>query len=257
MPQLTEIARFPVKGFGPDRLERVELSAGQTLPHDRAWAIENGPGDFDPTHPKHVKKKHFLMLARQAELAQLACRFDPDAAGFTVRFPEDETITITLGEAASNAPLFARLEILLGEEVRGALRIAHIPGQALTDIPDPYVSLINAASLRDLEARTGQAIDPIRFRGNLLIDGLEPWAEFDWVGRDVSIGGVRLRGQSRIRRCAATGVNPATARRDIDLPAALMTRYGHADCGVYLSVEAGGVVAVGDDVVAGAVAICP
>tara|TARA_R110000868_G_scaffold691_19_gene5008 strand:- start:2320 stop:3090 length:771 start_codon:yes stop_codon:yes gene_type:complete len=247
MPQLTAITRFPVKGFGPDRLELVELNAGHTLPFDRAWAIENGPGDFDPARPAHVKKKHFLMLARQTGLAQLACRFDAAGEHFAVRFPEGETITITLGEAASHAPFFARLETLLGEDVRGTLRIAHAPGQALTDIPDPHISLINAASVRDLEARTGHAIDPLRFRGNLLIDGLEPWAEFGWIGRDVSIGGVRLRGQSRIRRCAATSVNPATAERDIDLPAALMAQYGHADCGIYMSVETNGVIALGDD----------
>lgn len=250
MPQLSAITRFPVKGFGPDRLERVEPGAGQTLPHDRAWAIENGPGDFDPAHPAHVKKKHFLMLARQAGLAQLACRFVAETEAFTVRFPHSDEITIALDDAASHAPLFARLEALLGDEVRGALRIAHAPGQALTDIPDPFISLINAASVRDLEARTGHAIDPLRFRGNLLIDGLEPWAEFGWIGRDVLIGDARLHGQSRIRRCVATNVNPATAERDIDLPAALMAHYGHADCGIYLSVEAGGVVAVGDGVVA-------
>ena len=251
MPQLTAITRFPVKGFGPDRLDQIEIQPGQTLPFDRAWAIENGPGGFDPAHPVHVKKTNFLMLARQAGLAQLACRFDAEAQTFAVRFPDGDETTIALGDAASHAPLSARLEDLLGDEVRGALRIAHAPGQALTDIPDPFVSLINAASVRDLEARTGHAIDPLRFRGNLLIDGLEPWAEFDWIGRAVQIGGARLHGQSRIRRCAATSVNPATAERDIDLPAALMAHYGHADCGIYLSVEAGGVVAVGDDVEAG------
>jgi uncharacterized protein YcbX len=248
MLQLSAIVRFPVKGFGPDRLDQVELRAGETLPHDRAWAIENGPGDFDPARPAHVKKTHFLMLARQAGLAKLACRFDAEAQTFTVRLPESDAITIALGDAASHAPLFARLQALLGEEVRGALRIAHAPGQALTDIPDPFISLINAASVRDLEARTGHAIDPLRFRGNLLIDGLEPWAEFDWIGRDVRIGGARLHGQSRIGRCAATSVNPATSERDIDLPAALMAHYGHADCGIYLSVEARGVVAIGDEV---------
>lgn len=248
MPQLTAITRFPVKGFGPDRLQEVKLSAGQTLPFDRAWAIENGPGDFDPAHPAHVKKKHFLMLAGQTGLAQVQTRCDGAGPGFTTSWPDGESLTIALDDAASHGPLFARLEALLGEQVRGALRFAHIPGQALTDIPLPHISLINAASLRDLEARTGHVIEPVRFRGNLLIDGLKPWAEFDWLGRDVVIGNAVLRGQSRIRRCVATSINPGTAQCDIDLPAALMAHYGHADCGIYMSVEAGGDVAVGDRV---------
>ncbi|WP_417483451.1 MOSC domain-containing protein [Maricaulis sp.] len=248
MPKLTAITRFPVKGFGPDRLEQVELTAGQALPLDRAWAIENGPGPFDPARPAHVKKKHFLMLAGQTALAQLQTRCDTAGQGFTTHWPDGETITITLGDAASHGPLFARLEALLGEQVRGALRFAHIPGQALTDIPLPHISLINAASVRDLERRTGHAIDPVRFRGNLLIDGLEPWAEFDWLGQDILIGDVRLRGQSLIRRCVATSINPVTAKCDLDLPAALMTHFGHADCGIYMSVETSGAVTIGDGV---------
>ena len=240
MPQLTAITRFPVKGFGPDRMERVELAAGQTLPHDRAWAIENGPGDFNPAHPAHVKKKHFLMLAGQTDLAQLQTRCDTAGRGFTTIWPDGERLTVALDDAASHGPLMARLETLLGEQVRGALRFAHIPGQALTDIPDPFISLINAASVRDLEARTGHTIDPIRFRGNLLIDGL--------VSADPPSVLVCLHGQSRIRRCVATSINPVTATRDFDLPAALMTHYGHADCGIYLRVEDGGQIAVGDGV---------
>lgn len=248
MPQLAAITRFPVKGFGPDRLERVELTAGHTLPHDRSWAIENGPGPFDPARPAHVKKKHFLMLAGQTGLAQVQTRCDAAGHSFTTSWPDGARVTIALDDPASHAPLFTRLETLLGDQVRGALRFAHIPGRALTDIPHPHVSLINAASLRDLEARTGHAIDPVRFRGNLLVDGLEPWAEFDWLGHDVVIGNARLRGQSRIRRCIATSINPVTAKCDLDLPAALMANYGHADCGIYMSVEAGGDIAVGDRV---------
>ena len=40
--------RYPVKGLTPEPLERVRLTAGETLPFDRAYAIENGPGRFDP-----------------------------------------------------------------------------------------------------------------------------------------------------------------------------------------------------------------
>jgi uncharacterized protein len=248
MPQLNAICRYPVKGLGPDRLDRVELSAGQTLPFDRAWAIENGEGAFDAANPAHVKKKNFLMLAGQAALARAACRFDAAGHALTVSFAGEPDITLTLDDASTHARLFERLQTLLGDEVRGRLRIVRAPGQAMTDIPQPFISLINLASVRDLADRCGVELDPVRFRGNLLIDGLEPWAEFDWVGQEITIGSTRLTGQSRIRRCAATSVNPATAERDLDLPAALMAHYGHADCGIYLDINEGGSVATGDAV---------
>lgn len=248
MPQLTAITRFPVKGLGPDRMDAVALQAGKVLPGDRRWAIENGPGPFDPDNPGHVKKKHFLMLAGQAQLARLDCRYEDAGHRLSVAVDAGETVTVELEDTATHASLFDRLAALLGDQLRGPMRIVSAPGQAMTDIPQPHISLINAASVRDLAARTGHELDPVRFRGNLLIDGLEPWAEFDWIGRDVRIGDAVLRAQDPIGRCAATSVNLDTGERDIDLPKALFEHYGHTRCGLYLSVAQGGRIAVGDPV---------
>lgn len=248
MPQLTAIHRFPVKGFGPDRLESIRLLAGQTLPHDRAWAIENGPSPFDPRAPGHVKKKHFLMLAGQAELARVACAFDAHSCEFRCNFPEGKAISVTLDRPETHAPLFAHLEDLLGGQVRGPLRMVHAPGQAMTDIPQKQISLINLASVRDLEEKTGHAIDPLRFRGNLLIDGLPAWSELDRIGQEIRVGGVPMKVESRIGRCAATSVNLQTGTRDIDLPKALFEHYGHTHCGLYLTVLDAGEVRCGDPV---------
>ena len=48
---LHSIYRYPVKGLSPEPLPRVALQAGQTLPADRRYAIENGPSGFDPAAP--------------------------------------------------------------------------------------------------------------------------------------------------------------------------------------------------------------
>jgi uncharacterized protein YcbX len=45
------IYRYPVKGLSPDRLSRTTLVAGQTIPCDRLYAVENGPSGFDPRTP--------------------------------------------------------------------------------------------------------------------------------------------------------------------------------------------------------------
>jgi uncharacterized protein YcbX len=108
------------------------------------------------------------------------------------------------------------------------------------------VSLINLASVRALEERTGGPIHPLRFRANIYVDGLKPWAEMDWVDREVTIGSLRLRGLARTPRCAAVDVNPETAARDTNLPKALKRNFGHVDLGIYLEVLADGAIAVGD-----------
>ena len=57
---------------------------------------------------------------------------------------------------------------------------------------------------------------------------------------------IKLKVVKRIVRCAATNVDPETAARDLDIPHVLMRRLGHAECGVYAEVIAGGTMSVGD-----------
>jgi uncharacterized protein YcbX len=91
-------------------------------------------------------------------------------------------------------------------------------------------------------------VDPRRFRGNLLIEGLEPWAETQWVGRQLAVGSVRLEVFKTITRCAATEVNPTTAERDLNVPKVLRAGFGHIECGIYARVVGAGRIAVGDEI---------
>ncbi|PRX84682.1 MOSC domain-containing protein [Paraburkholderia sp. BL25I1N1] len=69
-------------------------------------------------------------------------------------------------------------------------------------------------------------------RANVYLDGVPAWAELNWLGREVEIGGVRFRGALPTRRCVAINVNPETATRDANLPKAIMQHFGHADLGI-------------------------
>ena len=53
---ISAIYRYPVKGLSAEAVSGVTLEAGGTIPFDRAWAIENGPGRFDPEAPKQDRK---------------------------------------------------------------------------------------------------------------------------------------------------------------------------------------------------------
>jgi uncharacterized protein YcbX len=52
----------------------------------------------------------------------------------------------------------------------------------------------------------------------------------------------------RTRRCAATEVNPQTARRDVNVPRLLMSTYDHPDMGVYAEVLDAGPISSGDPI---------
>ncbi len=134
-------------------------------------------------------------------------------------------------------------------ELRGPPKVLTAPeGFRFTDFRSGFVSLINLASVEALGGVMGASIDPLRFRGNLHIDGLAPWAELDLVGQVLTTSaGVRLKVIKRIPRCAATEVNLETATRDLAIPKALMQTYGHVDCGIYAEVLTGGAIVPGDE----------
>jgi uncharacterized protein YcbX len=118
----------------------------------------------------------------------------------------------------------------------------------MSDAPFASVSVLNMASLRALSQKLGQDLDPRRFRGNLWLDGLAPWEEFDLMGKRLRIGDAELEVVEPIGRCRATEANPETGRRDAATLAALEDGWGHTDYGVYTMVRRAGRVAIGDTV---------
>ncbi len=246
MPEIVSIYRYPVKGLSPDLLSSVRVAAGQTLPFDRAWAIENGPSKFDPAAPRHLPKIAFLMLMRNGRLAALQTTFDESARRLTVRRNGQVVAEGSLETGAGRATLETFFDAYEADELRGRARIVSAPGHAFTDTAPKCLSLINLETVRDIERKLGVSIDPMRFRGNLYVDGLPAWAEFDgWLGKTIRAGNVVFEAYARIDRCAATNVNPETAERDLTLPVSLLQTYGHPDCGVYMRVIEGGELAAG------------
>jgi len=118
----------------------------------------------------------------------------------------------------------------------------------MTDAAFPSISLAGLGSLKALSDRIGQPLDVRRFRLNFWVEGLAPWKEFDWVGRDIQIGEVMFRVEERIERCLATTANPDTGERDADILGALSSGWGHKDLGIQLRALGSGQISVGDPV---------
>jgi len=249
-PSVRGLYRYPVKGLSPEPLEAMHLRVGETAPFDRAYAIENGAGRFDPEHPAHLPKLNFLMLMRDERLASLVTRFDETDQTLTVFRGGKQVARGNLGTPLGRRMLEQFFAAYMQEELRGPPRIVAAPGHSFTDIAEKALHIVNLASLRELERVVGRPIDPLRFRPNVIIDGVAPWAELGWVGAPLSIGPARLQVFKRTRRCAATDVDPDTGKRDMAIPAELQRAYGHMDFGVYARVVTDGTVTVGDPVAA-------
>jgi hypothetical protein len=246
--EILSLYRYPVKGLSPQGLGSVRLEPGKTLPWDRAYAIENGPGRFDPDNPKHLPKINFLMLMRNERLAALRTEFDDETQTLTINRDGRQIAKGALGSKLGRQLIEQFLAGYMKDELKGPPRIVSAPGHSFSDVAAKCLHLVNLATIRDVEGVVGRPLDPTRFRANVFFDGAEPWAEKKWLGRNLRIGEALLKVFAETNRCEATNVNPETAERDTAIPPTLLRTYGHTAVGVYATVATGGEVRPGDQI---------
>jgi uncharacterized protein YcbX len=220
--------RYPVKSMAREAVEAAEVS-WNGVEGDRRWAfVRTG-----------VERSGFpwLTIREKSSLCRYVPAFAdparPDASRTLVRTPAGETLDV--------------VDPALAAELGHGARVIKQDRGVFDAMP---LSLITTQAVAAIGERSGTALDPGRFRPNLLVEaeGGEPFPEDAWLGRTVSIGGLRMRIDRRDSRCVVVNVDPQTTERD---PAVLraIAREREACLGVYGSIVAPGRVAVGDAVV--------
>jgi hypothetical protein len=254
--RVAAIYRYPVKGLSPEPLERVTLTHGECVPNDRRFALARASARFDPAQPAWLPKTDFFMLMRDASLAQLLTRFDEQSGFFKIERDGGMLLRARITDDAGRAQIDAFFSEFLKDAPGNPPRIVEAPGHTFSDAQQKpnsttyqYVSLVNLASVEEFEKVVRIPVDPLRFRANLYFSGLPAWNERNWIGSEIEAGKARLRVVSVITRCAATSVNPATAVRDLNIPAILRKEFGQNTMGVYAEVVGNGSVARDDPVI--------
>lgn len=236
---LDRIWRFPIKGIGTEPLDQVALSEGLPLPLDRAWAVLEEGGDATDGWRSC---RNFLRGAKGPSLMAVTARTEGD----TIHLSHPDRPDISVNPAEDAAVLFDWLAPIYPSDRRAPSTLVKAPPEGMSDAPFASISILNASSLRALSDKLGQALDPRRFRGNLLLEGLAPWEEFDLVGKTLAIGDAHLEVVEPITRCRATEANPDTGKRDANTLRALEDGWGHQDFGVYAMVRNPGTIATGN-----------
>lgn len=242
MNRLTRITRHPIKGHGREDLASVSLLPGACLPWDRHWAVAHEAAKLVPGWNKCA---NFARGAKAPQLMAVTAILDEATAEVTLAHPTQGTIRFRPDDPQDVARFLDWVGPLNPPERAAPTQVVS-GGVGMTDSPFPSVAILSDASLADLSRHMGQSLAHDRWRGNLWIEGAEPFAEFDWIGRHIRIGQAVLQIKERITRCVATMVNPMTGERDADTLGMLETIYGHQDFGVYAVVVEGGPVALGD-----------
>ncbi len=248
--RVSHLWRHPIKGHGYEALERSVLAPGSTMPGDRVWAIGHEAARIDPSAGDWAPCANFSRGAKSPQLMAIRGRLDDGTGQVTLEHPQRPTLTVDPDDAGDAARLVEWVQPISDPDRARPAFVTRAPGRGMTDSDFPSIAILNGASLAALSQRIGRPLAKERFRGNIWLDGLAPWEEFEWIGRDIRIGAAVLGVRERITRCKATTVDPRTGRVDADTLGALESGWGHQDFGVYAEVIVGGAVAIGDMVVA-------
>ncbi len=235
--------RHPIKSHGREEVTETVLSPGRTMPFDRLWAVAHDQSSADGT--TWASCQNFSRVAKAPSLMAITSRVDEAAGSVTLSHPERDDLTFDPDTEGDQ--LIAWAGEMIPENRALAARVVRAANSGFTDSDFPSVTLCNAASHRAVEQRVGRPLSPHRWRGNIWIDGLGPWEEFEWMDHEVQIGEAVLRVRERTDRCLSTHANPETGRRDAEVLPALES-WRHQDFSVRAEVIQGGAVRTGDTV---------
>jgi uncharacterized protein YcbX len=277
--QVISLSRFAVKGLGPDCLEEVCFEElGDTFPDDRRYALlesPTNPTQFDPQHPEWLHKDNFLCAFTAPELlARYITEYSSTTEGkrlLTVwkrdatdpRKREDQPLLgpVDLGTECGRTELGQFFSHESGRTVEcvsaQSQKHEHQFGNTRSGVRERgdtrTVHLINAATVRDIsdKLKLSNSLNPLRFRPNIVVDYLEPWSEFDLVGKTIQCesSGLQFDIISRTVRCAGVGIDPLDPETgNLDIPQLLQENFPQHGpyLGVYAVVSSPGNIRLGD-----------
>lgn len=259
MPRVVALYRYPVKGFTPEACERLTVLGEGRIAGDRALAFRFA--DSELPEDAWSRKYGFAVLVNTPGLARLSVRFEHTARRLRIEHDGNLLAQEVLDddgrrriEAAVERFVLALDENPLAHHPeRRPLRLI---GDGITpryqDSQQGQITLHSRESLAAVGlALRDPALDEARFRSNIAIDGVQAWAEQDWIGRRIRIGGVELNVTRPKTRCLATHANPRTGERDLRVMQTLVSAFGQQEPTFAVALMThgeGGEIVVGDTV---------
>ena len=234
MPRVAALYRYPVKGFTPEECATLTVLDEGRIAGDRVLGIRFA--DTEATDDAWSKKTGMVALVNTPGLARLHLRFEEKVLRLRISLASvvlvDEVLNNEGRKRIAAAVADYALELdenpLSGHPERLPLRVI---GDGLTpryhDAEAGQVTLHGRGSLRALAAALAKAeVSELRFRSNIVVEGLGAWEEQNWVGRKVRIGAVDFNVVKPKLRCLATHANPKTGERDLPILTTLTKVFG-------------------------------
>jgi uncharacterized protein len=251
--RVEELYVAPVKSLAMGRVERVGIGK-RGIPGDRAFFLVDEGG---------------RMYSQRdcGALTQVRARYDADPERLRLEFPDG---SVAEGEPEPGEPLATKFfgkrdvtgTVVYGPWAEALSRFAGEPVRLVRVSDESHafdaaaLSLCSTESLAQLASHSGRdAVDPRRFRMNVVVSGVGPHGEDEWLGRRVRIGGAEVTVRALDSRCVITTHDPDTGEADLDtlkiIPSYRLDQPKQVNFGTYCSIATPGEIAVGDEVAPG------
>ncbi|GLQ35020.1 GTP-binding protein [Amylibacter marinus] len=243
MGTVTNLWRHPIKGVGCEPLTTSLMIHGQCMPMDRHWALAHSASKADFDNPQWARCLNFARGARTYSLMAVTASLDETSGEITLNHPDQPSITL---DPEQDEPALIQWVRAISDPDRVMPERLYKADRGLTDSREQTVSILSNSSLSALGQSMGMDLDQRRFRGNIWLDGLAPWQEFDLVGQVLRIGSAEFDIIDPIERCMATTVNPDSGTSDAPTLATLERDHGHRNFGIFGVVRKTGTITLGD-----------
>ena len=222
--RITALHTYPVKGCR--RLEHdVALVEPWGLAGDRRWMMVD-PDGVGITQRDTTRLTQLTVRARAGGLELSAPGLPPlsvdepaDGAKEFVRvFRHQAAVPARIAESAwSSAFLRQPARLVWQADPTRAVDSGGRPHDRVS-LADAHPMLLTAeaslAALNDWLVEAGEEPVPMtRFRPNVVVAGVEAWAEDAWVGRRLRLGGTTVRVAEACARCVVTTVDQETGEK--------------------------------------------
>ena len=214
------------------------------MPWDRCWAVAHEASPADGS--AWVPCVNFSRGSKAPKLMAINAKLDETAQTLTLSHPDRKGFTFQPDDIRQLSGFLTWIRPLMPPNRAQSARIIRLKDRGFTDTDFASISINSHASLRALSERVGLPLSPLRWRGNIWLDDLEPWAEHNWIGQQFRIGTVQFEGVEPIVRCLATTANPQTGERDADTLGALNDGWNHQNFGLYARVIESGKISIED-----------
>jgi len=251
--QITNLYKFPIKGFTPQQTQHIDFDCLGNVKGDRVFGFLLDKSSLNETN--WLSKRSFLTLQNNPMIARFKSNFDESKSRLYLSLDSDISSTADIRKISDRTYLSHWLRKQLSEiDPSTNLSPLTLIGDGRTyrfqDREKSSISIISTSSLKAFEEIAGVKIDERRFRMNVTVDGFDPWQELNLIGSTIRINNIEFNIVGPVVRCLATHVNPDTGERDCEVMSILTKNFSQERpvMGVLAVPSQGGTVSIGDQI---------